>query len=688
MKYSKRFLSAASACVLICGFLPGLPASAEERSGTCGENITWELDDNGLLTISGTGAMTNFGAFGAPYNKLRNEVLSVSISEGITNIGSGAFSACNITEIVLPESIETIGESAFEACGSLASVHFPAKLKTVASRAFTQCSKLTEVTLPDTVTAIGAYAFGRCPMKSFVIPPNVTSLGGSLFDSCWALEEITIPESVTNFGPTVFLRTPWLEAKQAEDPLVIVNNVVVDGETCTGVVTIPDTVTALSGQCFYGCGGMTGIELNDNITDIPYYTFAECGLTEITLPASVKHIARQAFWGCGNLKKVTILNPDCVIETEDDSKTFPHDTVICGYEGSTAQAYATFRRDFVSLGEFPLLRGDVNGDGEFNSTDISDLQKWLLSNPDTALKNWKAGDLCKNEVLNSADLSKMKQLLLHQNVKEAVKPDNETIYSAPFHVIAEKLDLHLGPDESYPVIDSIPKGTFLEEKGWQEHNDYWVFVEYKEQHGWIRIMTDDNKTRTARYEEMADKPVIYLYPEKESDVHVELELSEAELSTTYPKYNDGWDVTAYPDGTLLNKPDGTHHRYLFWDAVNCSTRFDFSAGFCVAGSDTEQFLKDKLSEIGLTEDELNEFIVYWLPRMEHNAYNLIAFQGEAYTNAAKLNITPAPDSLLRVFMTYVPLKQPVEITPQHFESFERNGFTVVEWGGSEIKAGR
>ena len=88
--------------------------------------------------------------------------------------------------------------------------------------------------------------------------------------------------------------------------------------------------------------------------------------------------------------------------------------------------------------------------------------------------------------------------------------------------------------------------------------------------------------------------------------------------------------------------------------------------------------------MGLTEEEMNEFIVYWLPRMEHNKYNLISFQGEAYTDSAKLNITPAPDSMLRVFMTYVPLDETVDIEPQQFEPFERNGFTVVEWGGSEL----
>ena len=89
--------------------------------------------------------------------------------------------------------------------------------------------------------------------------------------------------------------------------------------------------------------------------------------------------------------------------------------------------------------------------------------------------------------------------------------------------------------------------------------------------------------------------------------------------------------------------------------------------------------------MGLNEDEMNEFIVYWLPLMEHNKYNLISFQGDVYTNSAKLNITPIPDSLLRVFMAYVPLEEAVDIEPQQLETFERKGFTVVEWGGSKVQ---
>ena len=177
------------------------------------------------------------------------------------------------------------------------------------------------------------------------------------------------------------------------------------------------------------------------------------------------------------------------------------------------------------------------------------------------------------------------------------------------------------------------------------------------------------------------KPVVYAYPDEDSEILVKLDYSGT-LTCTYPAYDDGWHVFAKPDGTLFDK-DGKEYNYLYWEGVS-GTEYDFSRGFCVKGEDTAAFLENALAELGLTRREANEFIVYWLPRMERNKYNLISFQDEAYTNSAKLHITPTPDSICRVFMTYVPLENEVDIEPQQLPSFDRNGFTVVEWGGCEI----
>ena len=325
--------------------------------------------------------------------------------------------------------------------------------------------------------------------------------------------------------------------------------------------------------------------------------------------------------------------------------------------------------------------GDLNGKDGFTIADIVLLKK-LLSGQNVQITDWNSADFCRDNRLNAADLAAMKRAYIRAHTK-IVKPDILCDDYNSFYVIGDNLNLYAGPGTDYMVIDTFKQGAFFFEKGYNEGNDDWVYVGS----GWIKTKCDNSDAPNIMFSDLQfDKPVIYLYPAQETDVHIELELTTSELATTYPKYQGGWDVTASPDGTLVNKADGTHHRYLFWDSIHAQNVFDLSQGFCVAGSDTEQFLKRTLTEMGLTESEMNEFIVYWLPRMEHNPYNLITFQGEAYTDTAKLHITPEPDSICRIFMAFLPLEQAVEIEPQQISAFERTGFAVVEWGGTELSA--
>ncbi len=182
--------------------------------------------------------------------------------------------------------------------------------------------------------------------------------------------------------------------------------------------------------------------------------------------------------------------------------------------------------------------------------------------------------------------------------------------------------------------------------------------------------------------DLAKKPVIYLYPTEVTDITVKLNFN-GELFVSYPAYDDGWDVTAYPDGTIINKADSQEYSYLFWEGYS-DFEYDFSTGFVVKGEDTEAFLREKLKFMGLLPHEYNEFIVYWLPVMIGNPYNLISFQQEAYTDNATLKISPTPDSIQRIFMVFKPLDEKIEIAEQELEPFSREGFTVIEWGGSEV----
>lgn len=183
------------------------------------------------------------------------------------------------------------------------------------------------------------------------------------------------------------------------------------------------------------------------------------------------------------------------------------------------------------------------------------------------------------------------------------------------------------------------------------------------------------------YPEVA-KPVIYLYPEEEMQVSVQLDFA-GELTATYPAYQDGWNVIAQPDGTLTDPETGREYYCLFWEGIP-DEAYQMDKGFVIAGEDTAAFLEETLKQLGLTDKEANEFIIYWLPQMEGNPYNRISFLQEAYTDAAVLDISSAPDSVLRVFMAWMPLDAPVEVEPQEFAAFERTGFTVVEWGGTKL----
>ncbi|MCC8069561.1 MAG: hypothetical protein LIO71_07420 [Ruminococcus sp.] len=181
---------------------------------------------------------------------------------------------------------------------------------------------------------------------------------------------------------------------------------------------------------------------------------------------------------------------------------------------------------------------------------------------------------------------------------------------------------------------------------------------------------------------MLEKPVIYLYPTEETQVEVSVNIKDGHFTCTYPKYENGWSVTAEPNGTIYDS-NGDEYYCLYWEGQN-NIDYNMSKGFVVKGQDTADFLREKLLYMGLTPKETNEFIIYWLPQMEENPYNLITFQNDIYSENVELIVNPTPDSVLRVFMVYKPLDEFIQIEEQELSTFERTGFSVIEWGGSVI----
>ena len=181
------------------------------------------------------------------------------------------------------------------------------------------------------------------------------------------------------------------------------------------------------------------------------------------------------------------------------------------------------------------------------------------------------------------------------------------------------------------------------------------------------------------------KPIIYFYPEEITDVTVVLGYPE-NTTHTYPKYNKSWKVQAEPNGDLTDLKTGRHYYALYWEGKNTISTSMPNEGFVIKGEDTISFLEQKLEQLGLTERESAEFIIYWLPKLENAKYNLIRFQTLAEQNKnMPLDITPKPNTLIRVMMEYKNLDKPISIKEQILPlQPKRDGFTVVEWGGTEI----
>ncbi|MBQ3414239.1 MAG: hypothetical protein IJH39_02605 [Clostridia bacterium] len=183
---------------------------------------------------------------------------------------------------------------------------------------------------------------------------------------------------------------------------------------------------------------------------------------------------------------------------------------------------------------------------------------------------------------------------------------------------------------------------------------------------------------------MASKPIVYLYPTQTTEVEVKLGNPE-KLSCTYPQYEDSWKIIANPNGNLKDIETGRNLYALYWEGKEFSKNTNMEEGFCVKGEDTARFLEEKLEILGLTPREAEEFIIYWLPKMENNKYNYIRFETiEEQNSAMPLEITPKPDSVIRIMMDWKSLNEKIEVKEQELQKTERTGFVAVEWGGSEL----
>lgn len=354
-------------CIVIIVFAI-LPATAMATdSGTCGDNLTWTLEDNGTLTIAGTGDMASYASSeSTPWYYNRESVIKVVIKEGVTSIGSHAFNFCvNLTSITIPNSITSIGWSAFNYCSNLTNITIPSSVTSIGNFAFDFCENLTSITIPSSVTTIGRYAFSQSGLTSVTIPASVSSIGdrafsgclslraiavdsknlyytndssGVLFDKqkstliqypsgnsstsytipnsvstigndafsyCTSLSNITIPNSVTSIGYDAFLKCTGLTSMEIPNSVTLIKSTAF--KQCTNLtnITLPDSITTIDAYLFCSCNSLTSISIPDNITSIGNYAFEDCiNLISISIPDSLTSIGYAAFRGCDNLNDI------------------------------------------------------------------------------------------------------------------------------------------------------------------------------------------------------------------------------------------------------------------------------------------------------------------------------------------------------------------------------------------------
>ncbi len=274
MKNIKKILSVLLAMIMMISIIPmsSITASAA-TSGTCGENLTWNFDEStGTLTISGTGEMDDYDDGydhrERPWEDIRDDIKSVVIEYGVITVGSYALSGCgNITDITIPESVDTICWRAFSGCWSLDNIVISEGVEVIESEAFASCIGLTEVTIPASVSSIELWAFDNCKsLEKFHVDKN------NLF---FSTDEYGV---LFNKDKSCLLQYPR--------------------ENTIASYTVPDSVTHINDDCFYGCKNITTVVIGSGVTNIGNYAFSGCeNLVNITLPDSLLWIGADAFMG-------------------------------------------------------------------------------------------------------------------------------------------------------------------------------------------------------------------------------------------------------------------------------------------------------------------------------------------------------------------------------------------------------
>ena len=369
---------------------PKAEAATIVDSGKCGDNVTYTLDSDGLLTISGKGSMYGYSwksdgdklVTTAPWGS--KKLTQVVISDGVTSIGEYAFSGCTgLMSIAIPDGVTSIGDYAFYDCTGLMSITIPDGVTSIGEDAFynvpnivysgnlsgapwgaralngfvedglvyedssktkllaCSASKEGTVVIPSSVTSIGEYAFSHCTgLTSITLPDGVTNIGRGTFFMCSSLTSITIPDGVTSIGANAFRGCSSLTSITIPDSVTSIGDYAFSGCSLTSI-TIPEGVTSIGGDAFRDCSSLKSITIPEGVTSIGGDEFRGCSsLTSITIPDSVTSIGERAFYECSSMSDVFILNPDSLTEESGESIFANSPITIHSHSGYGVEKYA------------------------------------------------------------------------------------------------------------------------------------------------------------------------------------------------------------------------------------------------------------------------------------------------------------------------------------------------------------
>lgn len=283
--------------LLLVFLFASMPATGY-AAGNCGENVSWHFED-GCLTISGVGAMTDFStapySITVPWRNLQDQITSVIVESGITRIGNKAFENCvNLTSVTLPDTITTIGVFAFNRCSSLESITIPYGVTKIERSAFDGCTSLSTILLPDSLQVIEMHAFVSCTaLTSITIPNSVTNIHDA-FIGC-NLDEVHTSDILA-----------WSQISfysAYSNPIYHGAKLYVNGELLTHLV-VPEGCMQIGTGAFAGCKSLQTVTLPEGLTVIGKEAFLECkNLEYISVPSSLQVVADRAFEFCFKLKE-------------------------------------------------------------------------------------------------------------------------------------------------------------------------------------------------------------------------------------------------------------------------------------------------------------------------------------------------------------------------------------------------